>query len=137
MRRNVFVKSADISIRESGEVGLVTRAEFARRKKVSRQYVSRIVNAGLIQLIDGKIDEKQANAAIKNAEDPARFYAKKENGNGNAAGIGGEYYKARSVREHYNARLAQLEFEQRTGKSVDTEKVKEAAFEMARKVRNA
>jgi hypothetical protein len=48
-----------------------------------------------------------------------------------------QYSKARAVREHYQARLAKLEFEERTGKLVSKDEVQVAAFNKFRQFRDA
>jgi hypothetical protein len=51
-------------------------------------------------------------------------------------GTGPSYAQSRAVREAYQARLAKLDFEQRSGKLVEVDKVKAAAFRTARAVRD-
>lgn len=46
------------------------------------------------------------------------------------------YAQSRAVREAYMARLAKLEFEERSGKLVEIEKVKASAFKVARTIRD-
>jgi hypothetical protein len=43
---------------------LITRAQFARKIRKSRSYVTRLVQAGVISLIDGKIDPQKADVEI-------------------------------------------------------------------------
>lgn len=47
------------------------------------------------------------------------------------------YTKARTAREAYNAQLARLEYEERSGKLVNADEVKAEAFKLARTVRDA
>lgn len=47
------------------------------------------------------------------------------------------YTKARTAREAYNAQLARLEYEERSGKLVNADEVKAEAFRLARTVRDA
>lgn len=47
-----------------------------------------------------------------------------------------EYSRARAVRENYNARLAKLEFEMRTGKLVSRDEVQVSAFNKFRQFRD-
>jgi len=47
------------------------------------------------------------------------------------------YTQARAVREGYEARLKKLEFEEKSGKLVNADEVRVAAFNAARKVRDA
>lgn len=47
------------------------------------------------------------------------------------------YAQSRAVREAYQARLAKLEFEERSGKVIDADQVKVRAFKLARSARDA
>lgn len=49
---------------------------------------------------------------------------------------GPSYAQSRAVREAYQARLAKLDFEQKSGKLVEVDKVKASAFKTARTVRD-
>lgn len=52
-------------------------------------------------------------------------------------GTGPSFAQSRAVREAYQARLAKLEYEERSGKLVDAAEVKVRAFKMARSARDA
>lgn len=47
------------------------------------------------------------------------------------------YTQSRSLRESYQARLAKLDYEQRSGKLVDSDEVRESGFKVARAVRDS
>lgn len=47
-----------------------------------------------------------------------------------------QYNKARAVREHYQARLAKLEYEEKVGKLIPSDEVKVAAFNKFRQFRD-
>lgn len=52
-------------------------------------------------------------------------------------GVGGlDYFRARAVRESYLARLAKIEFEEKTAKLISRDEVQVAAFTKARTVRD-
>lgn len=51
-------------------------------------------------------------------------------------GAGPSYAQSRAIREAYQARLARLEYEERSAKLVDVDKVKAEAFKVARMVRD-
>ena len=59
-----------------------------------------------------------------------------EEDDGGSSFGGSQYTKARAVREHYTARLAKLEFEERTGKLVPKDEVQVAAFNKFRQFRD-
>ena len=46
----------------------ISQSEYARRRGVSRQYVSRLVKEGVIRLENGKVDPARADAALKAAK---------------------------------------------------------------------
>ena len=47
-----------------------------------------------------------------------------------------QYTKARAVREHYQARLAKIEYEERVGKLVSRDEIQVAAFNKFRQFRD-
>jgi hypothetical protein len=51
---------------------LLSQKEYATRKGVSPQYVNKLVREGKIQLVDGRIDAKKADAALKVFQRPGR-----------------------------------------------------------------
>jgi hypothetical protein len=51
-------------------VNLISQAEYARQKKLSREAVSKAVRTGRITLIDGKIDPEVADIQWKRNTDP-------------------------------------------------------------------
>lgn len=53
-----------------------------------------------------------------------------------AAQRGPAYAQSRAIREAYMARLAKLDFEERSGRLIEVDKVKAAAFKVARTVRD-
>lgn len=54
-----------------------------------------------------------------------------------SAHAGPSFAQSRALREAYNARLAKLEFEERSGKLVDIDQLKIEAFKVHRRVRDA
>jgi len=51
--------------------------------------------------------------------------------------VSSTYAQSRAIRENFQARLAKLEFEQKSGKLVDADDVKKQAFKAARTVRDS
>jgi transcriptional regulator with XRE-family HTH domain len=51
---------------------LLSQKEYAERKGVSPQYVNKLVRDGKIQLVDGRIDAKKADAALRVFQRPGR-----------------------------------------------------------------
>ncbi len=56
---------------------LISQSEYARRRGVSRQYVSRLVKQGVIVLENGKVNPVRADAALEARRDPARAPGRK------------------------------------------------------------
>lgn len=111
---------------------LITQAEYARRKDWSRPYVTQLVQAGRIKLIDGKIDPDQADADIEATAHPG--HSKKSEA---GAPKGVDYLKARTMKEAYNAQKAKLEFEQMAAKLVDREFVEKEGYDAGHATREA
>jgi len=81
--------------------------------------------------------QHQPRAAGAKAPDSTSVVAVREAEKTDSAGAGGlEYFRARAVREGYLARLAKIEFEEKTAKLVGRDEVKVAAFTSARLVRD-
>ena len=51
---------------------LVSQAEYARQRGVSRQYVGQMVAKGIIGLSNRKVDTERADAALAALREPAR-----------------------------------------------------------------
>ena len=51
---------------------LISQSEWARQQGFTRQYASKLVAKGLIQLVDGKVDTVQAEVALEAIREPAR-----------------------------------------------------------------
>lgn len=114
---------------------LVSQSEYARRKGVSKQFISRLIQKGVISLTDGKIDPMQADKQFKNAKDPARDGLRKSDSKikkGTSS-----YWEARTAREQTRAKRERLEYEKAIGQVVDAEEVRLAAFNCGRALRDA
>ncbi len=135
---------------------LVTPAEYARRRQVSRAAVTYAVRAGRISLIDGKIDpvvadiqwERNTRKVIGRAGG-ASLPATAHDGAANGADGAPErqppegddpdrkpfdYESSRAKREHHEATLAELKALERVGQLVESAKVRAAMAEIARVV---
>lgn len=51
---------------------LLTQTEYAKHRGCKQPYINRLVKAGIIQLVRGRIDPEQADRAIADNEDPSR-----------------------------------------------------------------
>ena len=140
---------------------LITQAEWARRRGFSRQYARRLVEKGVVRLIDGKVDPAQADAALTSIREPARPVRRTEppqTGPGNRSPTaprkpessspeplslpqGGDLptllLKTRIKSEVERARLLEIKARVEAGKYVDADEIKVAAFNRARVVRDS
>lgn len=134
---------------------LISQAEYARRKGVSRQYIHRLITQGKIPTDDeNRIDPDIADAALAQLSDPARhlngdlgdetdsgpaddYDADNAENAGSAPANGhASFARFRSAREGYQAQLAKLDYEERAGKLVRKDEVEREAFEVARQLRD-
>lgn len=109
----------------------VSARQYARHRGVSHTAVQKAIKQGRISTTaGGKIDVEKAdrdwNRNTSSVNEPQR--------EGTSGGPG--YAQSRAVREHYLARLAKIEFEERAGKLVSRDEVTIAAFTKARTVRD-
>ncbi len=142
----------------------ISQSEYARRRGVSRQYVSRLVKQGVIVLDNGKIDPAKADAALEARRDPARAPRRKALKTGAQRvqkapdqdapvsvpvsrdtvmlpGSGGGdlprmLLKTRIKSELEKGKLLEIKARVEAGKYVDADEVKVAAFNKARVVRD-
>ena len=89
-------------------------------------------------LPDGKIDPAVADGEWeRNTRTYAPAVTSRPQDDDEGGGFGAnQYTKARAVREHYQARLAKLDYEERTGKLVSKDEVQIAAFNKFRQFRD-
>jgi hypothetical protein len=125
---------------------LISQAEYARQRGVSRQYVGQMVAKGVIKLTGRKVDMDQANAALAAIREPVRPERRAE---ASAAvpdvpalpRAGGDLptllLKTRIKSEVERAKLLEIKAKVEAGKYVDADDVKVAAFNKARVVRDA
>ena len=132
---------------------LVSQAEYARQRGVSRQYIGQMVAKGVIRLQSRKVDPAQADAALAAVREPARperrARPKAETAPKPivpAAELpslpqGGDLptllLKTRIKSEVEKAKLLEIKARVEAGKYVDADEVKVAAFNKARVVRDA
>ena len=115
--------------------------EYARHRGSALSTVQKAIRSGRIpKLADGRIDSDAADAAWKQNTTtyapPVTRRADHEEDEGAVFGAS-QYTKARAVREHYQARLAKIEYEERIGKLVSKDEVQVAAFNKFRQFRDA
>lgn len=121
---------------------LMSQAAYARYIGASRQYVQKLVKAGVIRIRkDKKLNRKQADAARLAAEDPAHAHRRTttppEGEPEQQGSAHGTYQQGRALEKAYKAKLVQLQYEVEAGKLVDREQYGNAVYAMARATRNA
>jgi len=132
---------------------LVSQAEYARQRGVSRQYIGQMVAKGVILLQGRKVDPAQADAALAAVREPARperrATPKAETAPKPIVPAtelpslpqGGDLptllLKTRIKSEVEKAKLLEIKARVEAGKYVDADEVKVAAFNKARVVRDA
>ena len=124
---------------------LVSQAEYARQRGVSRQYVGQMVAKSVIRLTGRKVDTDQADAALAAVREPVR---PERRGEALAAApdvpalprSGSDLptllLKTRIKSEVERAKLLEIKAKVETGRYVDADDVKATAFNKARVVRD-
>ena len=113
---------------------------YARHRGCALSAVQKAIKSGRISVQpDGKIDSSQADLQWqRNTGQHAPPVAQRGQDDIDGVGFGGsQYTKARAVREHYQARLAKIDYEERIAKLVSGEEVQVAAFNKFRQFRDA
>lgn len=117
---------------------------YAKHRGVALSAVQKAIKTGRIKLdSDGKIDAQQADIAWQintrpMADDTIAYQNTDANDHPNEieAKNAPNYQKARAIREAYSARLAKLDFEERSGKLVPLETVSKVVFTIGRQLRD-
>ncbi len=113
---------------------LVSQADYARHRRVSRQYISRLAKAGVLVMRGGKVDLVASDAVLDDRPDKVSEAA--TSGPVEASGQTTTYAQARLADMLFRARLRKLEFETKSGKLVTTDEVKAQWFRLARQLRD-
>lgn len=95
-------------------MSLITQAEFARRIKRSRQYVSQLVRDGKLTTENGKIVEAAAlreYQVLTNHPNPIKQPSNKHLDTEKVASTGHQLQKAKAITQSYVAKLKKREFE--------------------------
>jgi hypothetical protein len=118
---------------------------YAKHRGVSLKAVQKAIQSGRIRTTaDGKIDPAQADAEWERNTGPKAQKASVPSSVTRPAvpsppepmAGGLDYARARAVRENYLARLAKIEFEERSGRLISRDEVQVAAFNRFRTFRD-
>ncbi len=131
-----------------------SQAAYARHAGISKQAVNKLVKQGKIPLTaDGQVDFAEADYERRQNGDPARRMAEThpqphavegadepdqepESEQQAVPGAGGlSFTKARTAREAYQAKMAQLEYERQLGQWLPKREVEDAMVASGRKIR--
>lgn len=122
-----------------GKVKSMSYRAYARHRGVSPEAVSKAVETGRITVnANGKLDPKKADREWEANTDPSRNAPHSEAEAASPAPGHGlpPYAQSRAIREAYEARLSKLEFEVKSGKLVNADEVRVAAFNIGRMTRD-
>ena len=128
----------------------VIPAEYARMRGMTRQNVSKHIKNGIITLLpNGNIDPEAADKELADKLDPS--FAKGDEGSDSllaqasrsapANGTNNDandrtFHKVKTFEKKYQAKSAKLAYEKEVGMLVNAKEVRDAAFSLARKVRD-
>jgi hypothetical protein len=117
----------------------MSQRAYARRRGVSVRAVQKAVETARISTLpDGQIDSDVADVEwAQNTRQSAPPGSNRAQQDDEIDSFGAsQYNKARAVREHYQARLAKLEYEEKVAKLIAADEVKVAAFNLFRRYRD-
>lgn len=107
---------------------VVTQAEYARHRGVSKQAISKQVAKGKIPVLpNGKIDKAAADLALGNSIERVDAEEAEQEARPRGAPATGGLTQAKTVTEVYKARLAELEYGRETGKYVEAAGIADAS----------
>jgi hypothetical protein len=113
---------------------LVSQYEWAKRSGFSKQYANRLVKAGTIRLINGKVDINEANAILASTKNPSRVEMRR--GVQNVSDLSTLLLKTRIKNEMEKGKILEAKARAELGELVPVEDVKTAAYNKARVVRD-
>ena len=129
-------------------MSLLSFRKYAKHRGVSPEAVSRAVKSGRIttKLVDGKrlIDPALADSEWAGSTDPSKVRQNKTKSDDESSDAGfrpgggaPSYAQANAIYKTYAAKLAKLDFDEKSGRLIDAEKANEKGFVIARRVRDA
>jgi hypothetical protein len=118
-------------------MAVMSQRAYARHRGTAISAVQKAIASGRISTLpDGRIDSDVADGEwMENTK--ARPRARRQPEEDQDPFGASQYSKARAVREHYQARLAKIEYEERVGSLVPKDEVKIGQFNIDRQRRDA
>lgn len=137
-------------------MGAVSKSEFARRKGISPAMVTKLCSAGRIPVLkNGKLDFDTASAAYEATRQVGREVSAENGKRGRGVsselpdlpaddaglasgttGVAAQFNKAKTAEKIYQAKLKQLEFEEKKGSLIAKDVVTDDAFLAANELRS-
>ena len=118
-------------------MALISQAEFARQQGFTRGYITKLIKKGIVKLKNGKVDSVQAEQAMKANADPVTLIRSDQSTDLAPTQPGAvDFVTARTMREAFKAKMAKLEYEEKSGTLTDAAKVKQDAFKAGRIIRD-
>jgi hypothetical protein len=119
-------------------MAIMSLRAYARHRGCALSAVQKAIKTGRISVQpDGRIESVQADTQWeRNTERHAPPVAKRVQEEDDGSFGGSQYTRARAVREHYQARLAKIDYEERVAKLVPKDEVQVAAFNKFRQFRD-
>jgi hypothetical protein len=127
---------------------VMTQAEYARHRRKSRQYISKLAKAGVLVMRGGKIDVRATDTVLDDrpVEDlnersatPALALSgrvDKPGGDPLPQAGGASFGQARTIEMVFRAKLRRLEFETRQGRLIEAEAVRKTVADAVRALRD-
>jgi hypothetical protein len=117
----------------------LSQRAYARYRGTALSTVQKAIHTGRISVLpDGRIDSDAADREWEaNTKTRGPVVRHRADDDGPDAFGAAQYTKARAVREHYQARLAKIDYEERVGNLVSKDEVQVAAFNKFRQYRDA
>jgi hypothetical protein len=121
---------------------IMSLRQYARHRGVGLSAVQKAITSKRVSTLkDGRVDSETADAEWKrntraHAPGPAPTHRVDSEDDDGAVFGANQYTKARAVREHYQARLAKIDYEERVGKLVSKDEVQVSAFNKFRQFRD-
>ena len=118
-------------------MALMSQAEFARQQGFTRAYVTKLIKKGIIRLSNGKVDSNQAQQAMKANADPVSLIRTDQTTELTPPQPGAvDFVTVRTMREAFRAKMAKLEYEEKSGTLTEAAKVRQDAFKAGRIIRD-
>ncbi len=120
-------------------MALISQAEFARQQGFTKGYVTKLIKKGIVKLKNGKVDSVQAGQAMKANADPVTLIRSDQPSESDIVPSqpgAVDFVTARTMREAFKAKMAKLEYEEKSGTLTDASRVKQDAFKAGRIIRD-